>query len=355
MYNSILIYNSFLVKSESFENRSSGRPPEDNGINGSRNLIRGLLMGLSAGVVLGVLVDRFISNEDKKPEDCKPVPCTVTPDDKPSVAYETLKERIDQMNKIKKAAPKWENKDTDVCEMSDDEILQESQDILDERHEKEALEFIAKLGITNQADKDRIIDTFLKGCTKIESVSKGSISLTREESDPGEPGEYIELEEKIEVPREYLDEEDLRQKTPEEVEMGKLIEDGKFGEALDSFDAEKILKTAQKEGLYALFDEIIKLMEDAKIAILSTDDPAEKKATFCRLHAIFALNMERIRIFDNYPDLKSADKLIFMFYESLGKLAEVENDEEECAMKGFECLQSSSQVILSNENPENKL
>ena len=66
--------------SKSVENRSSGRPPETQQINASRNLIKGLLAGIAVGVVAGVFLGRGIGNEDKKPEDNKPVPADVSAD-----------------------------------------------------------------------------------------------------------------------------------------------------------------------------------------------------------------------------------------------------------------------------------
>jgi gas vesicle protein len=334
---------------ESFENRSSGKHPETQQINASRNLLKGLLAGVVIGLVAGVFLGRQIGHEDKKPEDNKSTSYGNDPDSKNSDC-KALMETIAEMKRVMNARPKWGNKDTGVCDMSDDDILEESQGILDERREQQALELIAKLGIKNQADKDKIIDAFLKGYTQVDDVDKGDISLTKkDESDSGmDQSNSIDLEEELEeVPKEYLDEDDLRPKTPEEIEMKKLMEEDKFREALDSFDADKILKAAQKEGLYDLFNGLIKLIEEAKVAILSTNDPARKKEIACRLMSQIIFSYEdELDDFDSNPDLTFANKLIGMFMESLMKLAGVEDDDE-CIMEsikaGFECLQNQAQ------------
>ena len=146
--------------SKSVENRSSGRSPEANGINASRNLLKGLFAGIAVGLVAGAVIGKWVGSNDKHPEDDKKcAPCDVVPNDEPSPAYETLKKRIDEMNDIKKAASEWNAQNTEVCEWSDDDVLDEAKEICREV----AIEFAREIGITDEYDIDEIISKCLLG------------------------------------------------------------------------------------------------------------------------------------------------------------------------------------------------
>jgi hypothetical protein len=259
------------------EERSSAESPKERQIKMSRAAIA--LLVVTAFV--GGFVAAKLSKGEKKLKNDKPIPCTVTPDDKPSHAYESLMKRIDEMKKIKKAVPDW-GKNTDVCEMSDDEILDESHEILMERREKEALEFIAKLGITNENDKRGIMDAFLDGCTEVEYINETAISF----SDPDNENRYcdnmVNLEEEIKVPEEYKDKEG-RQKTEVEKRFEEKIEKEDYFGAIKSINADEIAAELEKEGIDdELFSNQIDVFKKLQELALSGQNPEALRLMACQ-------------------------------------------------------------------------
>jgi len=347
--------------SESFKNRSSGRPPEANGINASRNLLKGLLAGIAVGVVAGVFLGRGIGNEDKKPEDNKPVPCTATSDDKPSLAYGNLKKRIDEMNKIKKAASEWNTKNTGVCEMSDDEVLDEAKAICRET----ALEFAREVGITDENDIDEIASKCLQGYNiegfthsksgdQLIKFSRPSTYTLNDAAVDDVENDYISLNEKINedvISGEHRASGD-DSLSPKEKELNKKMENGDYKGVVDSFDPQSVLDVARNDAeAYEFFSGLITIASKARDMILSdSTDNDIKIAIACNFPFKVQKYIESFPedLFDRLiavPEyMQFFDYLMEYFTEALPRLAGLEEvDSYECA-KGLsgivdECVQ----------------
>lgn len=339
------------------EKKSSERSIETNGINGSRNLIRGLLAGISIGLVSGIAIGKWVGGNDKKPEDDKPAPCIVTPDDKPSFAYETLKKRIDEMNKIKKTTSEWNAQNMGVCDMSDDEVLDEAKEICRET----ALEFARAIGISNEYDIDQIISLCLQGYS-IEGFThsrSGAQQINFLKTSFNNAGmedmesDYVLLSDEINedtISSEHRAPED-NELSSEEKELNKKMENSDYKGIVDSFDSQSVLDAARNDTeAYEFFSGLIKIALEARDLILSDTTNDDIKVAIA-----YNFPFKVGKYIENFPEdlfqriidvpeyMQFFNYLVDYFMEALPGLAGIEADSYECA-KGLsgiidECIQ----------------
>ncbi len=256
----------------------------------------------------------------------------------------SLKDKIDTINGARGSVLQWDDEpeDTEVCRLEDmdpDDIIDESQYIIDERNEKLANDLIAKLGITNENDKQAIIDAFLDGCTKVYSVTEKDVYLEDPEMEYNNCSGTIDFEEEIEVPEEYVD--DSIVKTEQELELEELIDDEKYEEVLNSVDFDEAFSAAEKEGCLDSYGPGLRYLEEIKNQLLQATTPEDRLRIACTM--MFKLEqmtdqLENDRCDDN-EQLASVDRIIQMYVNSIGQIG-FEGDDDQCYLMfiqaGFE-------------------
>ena len=260
-------------------NTSSAVPEKSEGfrINPTRATIALVLVAGVAGVFATGYMAGKTSNENEKDPVADKKDAGVSK--QPSLA-----KTINNLKNAGSAPPPWgdDNEDTEVCSldnMDPDAVIDKSIDITDERNEEKANALIAKLGITNETDKEAIISSFLEGCTKVYKVTEKDVFLEDPENEGNECQGTIDFEEEIEVPEEYVD--DSIVKTDEELELEELAEDGKHEDVLNSVDMDELLDAADKAGCLESYKPSLQLLEDARAELLLANTPEDRLRIAC--------------------------------------------------------------------------
>lgn len=247
-----------------------------------------------------------------------------------------LKDKIDAMRNMR-SVPSGLDAGDGVCDMvGDDDIIYKSYDLLDERWEKAAYDLIAKLGITNEKDKEAIIEAFLNGCTEVDEVYNDAIFLKNSSDNPHSCRDYVELEEEIEVPDEFISdyekaEQDLL--TNQEKELKQMIEDGRADEVVKDFDLDSIDFTDAYSPIEA---EQMALMEknlrNIQKMLSNTDDLKKRAEIVCKFMLAFAnlpddYDTDTDEEDEDSPPSRSA-LLFSMFLNAIAKSVGVEGMED---------------------------